>query len=75
MKCARFGQTRPAATCTLKSSLDEITLDSLSKTFEYEKQVREIEDCDDIKTIKNICKAYIKLYLKQQEVVAAIGLK
>ena len=53
---------------------DEITLDSLSKTFEYEKQIREIEDCDDIKTIKNICKAYIKLYLKQQETVAAIGL-
>lgn len=53
---------------------DEITLNSLSKNFEYEKQVREIEDCDNIKEIRNICKVYLKLYLKQQETVAAIGL-
>ena len=42
---------------------DEITLDSLSKTFEYEKQVREIEDCDDIKTIKKIFVKHILSYI------------
>ena len=53
---------------------DDIKLDSLSKNFEYEKQIREIEDCNDITEIKNICKVYLNLYLKQQETVAAIGL-
>lgn len=53
---------------------DEITLESLSKIFEYEKQVRELEDCNDIAEVKTLCKAYLKLYLKQQEVVSAIGL-
>jgi hypothetical protein len=53
---------------------DEIKLESLSKIFEYEKQIRELEDCNDIDEIKTLCKAYLKLYLKQQEVVSAIGL-
>lgn len=53
---------------------DEIKLESLSKIFEYEKQVRELEDCNDIAEVKILCKAYLKLYLKQQEVVSAIGL-
>ena len=53
---------------------DEIKLESLSKIFEYEKQIRELEDCNDISEVKTLCKAYLKLYLKQQEVVSAIGL-
>jgi hypothetical protein len=53
---------------------DEIKLESLSKIFEYEKQIRELEECNDIDEVKTLCKAYLKLYLKQQEVVSAIGL-
>ena len=52
----------------------EIGLESVSKNFEYEKLSREIESCNDVKELKEMLKCYIKLYLKQQEVVSQIGL-
>lgn len=48
---------------------DEIQLDDLSKSFEYMKACIEIDSIDDIEDAKTIAKAYMKLYLKQQEVV------
>lgn len=48
---------------------DEITLEDLSKSFEYIKACIEIDSIEDINQIKNIAKAYMKLYLKHQEVV------
>jgi hypothetical protein len=53
---------------------NEIKLESVSKMFEYEKQVREIDECRDIDELKMLAKCYMKLYLKQQEVVSFIGL-
>ena len=53
---------------------DKIELTTIGKMFEYEKQVREIEECNDINDLKSTLKTYIKLYLKQQEVVSSIGL-
>jgi hypothetical protein len=53
---------------------NEITLDSVSKSFEYEKQAREIDECRDVEELRNLCKMYLKLYLKQQEVIGKIGL-
>ena len=47
----------------------QITLESTSKLFEYERISREIEECDDINTIKDMLRCYVKLYMKQQEVV------
>ena len=52
----------------------EIGLESVSKNFEYEKLSREIESCNDVKELKEMLKCYIKLYLKQQEVVSQMGL-
>lgn len=52
---------------------NEITLDSVSKSFEYEKQAREIDECRDIEELSNLCKMYVKLYLKQQEVIGKLG--
>tara|TARA_R100000406_G_C3009574_1_gene97092 strand:+ start:341 stop:517 length:177 start_codon:yes stop_codon:yes gene_type:complete len=52
----------------------EIGLESVSKNFEYERLSREIESCNDVKELKEMLKCYIKLYLKQQEVVSQIGL-
>lgn len=49
-----------------------ITLDNLNKLFEYEKHARDIDSISDIETLKNISKMYIKLYLKQQEVIAQL---
>ena len=45
----------------------KIELNSISKLFEYEKISREIENCEDVETLKNISKSYVKLYFAQQE--------
>jgi hypothetical protein len=49
-----------------------IQLSDISKLFEYEKLSRDIDSIDDIELIKTCAKSYIKLYLKQQEVVSEI---
>jgi hypothetical protein len=51
---------------------NSITLESINKLFEYEKIARDIDSIDDIEIIKNFAKSYIKLYLKQQEVVSKL---
>ena len=48
----------------------DIQLDSTAKMFEYEKLSREIENCDNIDELKQMARAFIKLYLKHQEVTA-----
>lgn len=49
---------------------EDISLEDVNKMFEYEKLSRDIDSVDDIDVIKNYAKSYIKLYLKQQEVVS-----
>ena len=49
---------------------DSIKLNDLSKNFEYTKACIEIDSIDDIDELKNISKAYMKLYMKQQEVLS-----
>ena len=49
---------------------DQIQLENVNKMFEYEKLSRDIDSIDNIELIKNYAKSYIKLYLKQQEVVS-----
>lgn len=51
---------------------DDIQLDSMGKSFEYEKIAREIEKMDRDQSI-NCAKSYLKLYLKQQEIVSSIA--
>jgi len=48
---------------------DKIELEDLSKNFEYVKACIEIDSIEDIDQIKIVAKAYMKLYLKQQEVL------
>jgi hypothetical protein len=48
---------------------DKITLDNLSKSFEYFKFASEIDNITDVNNLKDIAKCYYKLYLKQQEVI------
>jgi len=48
---------------------DNIVLEDLSKSFEYTKACMEIDSIEDIDQIKMAAKAYMKLYLKQQEVL------
>ena len=51
---------------------DKIQLDNINKMFEYEKIARDIDSIDDIETVRNFAKAYIKLYFKQQEVISTL---
>lgn len=47
----------------------KIVLSDMNKLFEYEKLSREIDDCDDLEKLRDLTKSYIKLYMKQQEVL------
>jgi hypothetical protein len=51
---------------------DKIELENLTKSFEYFKIASEIDKLDSIDDLKNLAKSYVKLYFKQQEVVAAL---
>ncbi len=53
---------------------DTIELKNLSKSFAYQKIASEIDDCNDLETIRNIAKSFCKLYYKQQETMQIIGL-
>jgi len=48
----------------------DISLESTSRLFEYEKLSREVENCDNIDELKKMCRCFIKLHLKHQEVSA-----
>ena len=47
-----------------------ITLEDMNKMVEYEKIARDIDSIDDCDILRNYAKSYIKLYLKQQEVIS-----
>jgi hypothetical protein len=51
---------------------NNIILEDMNKMFEYEKIARDIDSIVDIDVVKNFAKSYIKLYLKQQEVVSKL---
>ena len=61
--------------CWVNSSLeylkdmdpDSIQLETTSKLFEYEKLSREIENCEDLDTMKEMARCFIKLYLRHQD--------
>ena len=52
---------------------NEISLDSVAKMFEFEKQARQIDECNDINELKSMLRSSMKLFLKQQEVVSKLG--
>ena len=52
---------------------DEFVLETMNKSFAYEKLARDIEDVKDPDLLREVAKCYIKLYFKQQEVVSKMG--
>ena len=52
---------------------DSIELNNLSKSFAYHKLASQIDSCEDRDELRNIAKAFIKLYYKQQETISVIG--
>jgi len=53
---------------------EELKLESISKLFEFEKISRELDTCTNIDLMRNLCKCYVKLYMKQQEAVSSLML-
>lgn len=51
----------------------EIILENTSKMFEYERISREIEGCDNIEALKDMLRCYVKLYMKQQELLCQMN--
>ena len=51
---------------------EDIKLTTASRQFHYETLSRQIEECNDIKVLKEQLRAWIRLYMKQQETVAKI---
>jgi hypothetical protein len=51
---------------------NNIPLNDVTRMFEYEKLSRSIDSIDDLDSLRNLAKSYIKLYLKQQEVVSKL---
>ncbi len=54
---------------------DDIILTNTAKLFQYQIQVREIDECDDIEELRIALKGLLKLFMKQQEVVAELGIE
>ncbi len=52
---------------------NEIELKTINKLFEYEKQNRLIDNLNE-EQLKDFCKLYSKLYLKQQETISFLGM-
>ena len=53
---------------------DKIELTNLSKSFAYTQLASEIDSCNDKDVLRNIAKAFCKLYYKQQETMQVIGI-
>jgi hypothetical protein len=49
---------------------NQISLENITKMFEYEKVARDIDSITDTETLRNFAKSYAKLYLSQQEAIA-----
>ena len=54
---------------------DDIVLTNTAKLFQYQIQVREIDECDDIEELRVALKGVLKLFMKQQEIVASLGIE
>jgi len=50
----------------------DIELSSVSKNFEYEKLSRDIDQVEDIESLRDMLKCYVKLYLKQLETFTSL---
>ena len=46
-----------------------IVIENLSKSFEYERIARELDECDNIEEIRDTAKCFLKLYMKTIETI------
>ncbi len=50
----------------------EIELRNTSLEFEYERMSREIDECDDVEVLQQMCKFLVKLEMKTRETYSII---
>ena len=55
-------------------SHEEIKLATPTRMFTFEQLSRDIDKINALEVLRDMTKSHIKLYLKQQEVVASMGL-
>ena len=51
---------------------DDIFIRNISSQFQYEKMAREVDACDDLETLKEMCKFLIKMEMKTRETYSVI---
>ena len=51
---------------------NDIFIRNISSQFQYEKMAREIERCDDVETLQQMCKFLIKMEMKTRETYSII---
>jgi len=51
---------------------DDIELRNLSKIFEYERLSRELDECENISSLRQVAKSYIKLHLSTLEIITEL---
>ena len=51
---------------------DDILIRNVSSQFQYEKMAREIDECDDVATLQEMCKFLIKMEMKTRETYSII---
>ena len=50
----------------------DIQLRNTSLEFQYEKMVREVDECDDVEVLQQMCKFLVKLEMKQRATYSVI---
>ena len=51
---------------------DDIFIRNVASQFQYEKMAREIDNCNDIETLQEMCKFLIKMEMKTRETYSVI---
>ena len=51
---------------------DDFFIRNISSQFQYEKMAREVDACDDIETLQQMCKFLIKMEMKTREMYSII---
>ena len=51
---------------------NDIFIRNVSSQFQYEKMAREVDQCDDVATLQEMCKFLIKMEMKTRETYSII---
>ena len=51
---------------------NDIFIRNVSSQFQYEKMAREVDACDDVETLQQMCKFLIKMEMKTRETYSII---